>query len=229
MNKSTKPETNRTASTSPPLHGRPLAAQRGRPRLQQFSTKQTTTATVICPRFCPASKREKQGRNRTENEHGSSKHATAPATVREPRAQKSAPILPSARSRNTATTARTRDYTASPLLNKRVRGVVDGGHGLLHLRPRVSTYSAVTKKPVPLSASALHAFIQSAQRGRRYRQNTVCRDWPRQQSRERGEKRGCVWLRRQTESMHQSRLGQRSTATLARLRAYVVSFLKANE
>jgi hypothetical protein len=28
----------------------------------------------------------------------------------------------------------------------------------------VSTYSAVTKKPVPLSASALYAFIQSAQR-----------------------------------------------------------------
>jgi hypothetical protein len=75
--KSTKTETNRTASTLPPLHGRPLAAQRGRPRLQRFSTKQTTTATVICPRFCPASKRETQGIKRTENEHGSSKHATS--------------------------------------------------------------------------------------------------------------------------------------------------------
>jgi hypothetical protein len=77
-------KTKRKATTLPPLHGRPLAAQRGRPRLQQLSTKQTTTATVICPRFCPASKQETQGRNRTENEHASSKHATSPATVREP-------------------------------------------------------------------------------------------------------------------------------------------------
>jgi hypothetical protein len=53
------------------------------------------------------------------------------------------PIPPSARSRSTATRARTRHYTASLLLlNKRVRGVVHGGNGLLHLRPRESTYSA---------------------------------------------------------------------------------------
>jgi hypothetical protein len=56
-------------------------------------------------------------------------------------------ILPSARSRSTATTERTRDFTAPLLLNKRVRGVVDGGNGLMHLRPRVSTYSAVTENP----------------------------------------------------------------------------------
>jgi hypothetical protein len=54
------------------------------------------------------------------------------------------PILPSACSRNTATTARSSNYTALLLLNKRVRGVVHGGNGLLHLRHRVSTYGAVT-------------------------------------------------------------------------------------
>jgi hypothetical protein len=53
------------------------------------------------------------------------------------------PISPSACSPITATRARTRHYTASLLLsNKRVRGVVHGGNGLLHLRPRESTYSA---------------------------------------------------------------------------------------
>ena len=55
-----KTATNWAASTSTPLHGRPFAAQRGRPRLQQFSTKLTTTATFICPRFCPAGKRVKK-------------------------------------------------------------------------------------------------------------------------------------------------------------------------
>jgi hypothetical protein len=48
---------------------------------------------------------------------------------------------------NAATAVQPRDSTVSPLLNKRVRGVVDGGHGLMHLRPRVSTYSAVTEIP----------------------------------------------------------------------------------
>jgi hypothetical protein len=47
---------------------------------------------------------------------------------------------------NAATAATTRD-SASLLSNKRARGVVDGRHGLLHLRPRVSTYSAITKNP----------------------------------------------------------------------------------
>ncbi len=77
MTKSTKPETNWTVSTLPHCIVIP-SAQRGGPKLQRFSTKQTTTATVICPRFCPASKRERQGRNINENEHGSSKH-TSPA------------------------------------------------------------------------------------------------------------------------------------------------------
>jgi hypothetical protein len=90
MTKSTKPETNWTASTLPHCIVIP-SAQRNGPRLQQFSTKQTTTLTVIRPRFYPASKRETQGRNITENKHGSSKHATTPATAREPRAQKFAP------------------------------------------------------------------------------------------------------------------------------------------
>jgi hypothetical protein len=43
---------------------------------------------------------------------------------------------------NAATTARIRDSTVSPLLNKRVRCVVDEANGLMHLRPRESTYSA---------------------------------------------------------------------------------------
>ena len=41
---------------------------------------------------------------------------------------------PSARSRSTATTVQPRDSTVSPLLNKRVRGVVDEANGLMHLR-----------------------------------------------------------------------------------------------
>ncbi len=85
------------------------------------------------------------------------------ATVRKSYPNNLPPTLPSARSPITATAARTRDST-SLLSNERVKGVVDGGHGLLHLRPRVSTYGAVTKTTVPLSASALSAFIQSAQR-----------------------------------------------------------------
>jgi hypothetical protein len=68
------------------------------------------------------------------------------ATVRKTYPNNLLPISPSACSPITATTARTRDST-SLLSNKRVRGVVDGGHGLMHLRPRVSTYSAVTEIP----------------------------------------------------------------------------------
>ena len=76
MAKSTTTETEWAAWALPHCVVVP-SAQRGGQRLQRFSTKQTTTATVISPRFCPpASKRETQGRNRTENEHGSSKHAT---------------------------------------------------------------------------------------------------------------------------------------------------------
>ena len=123
------------------IHSLPLAAQRGRPRLQQLSTKQTTTATVICPRFCPASKRETQGRKRTENELGSSNH-TSTAKSLQTLPQNLPPIPPSARSRSTATTVQPRDSTVSPLLNKRVRGVVDEANGLMHLRPREGTYSA---------------------------------------------------------------------------------------
>jgi hypothetical protein len=48
------------------------------------------------------------------------------------------PIPPSARSPLTATTTvQPRDSTVSPLLNKRVRCVVDEANGLMHLRPRV--------------------------------------------------------------------------------------------
>ena len=128
---------NFTSSTLPSLR-RSLVDQ----GCSDFSTKQTTTATVICPRFCPASKRETQGRKRTENEHGSSKHATSPATVRKTYPNNLPPIPPSARSRSTATTVQPRDSTVSPLLNKRVRCVVDEANGLMHLRPRESTYSA---------------------------------------------------------------------------------------
>ncbi len=136
MTKSTKPETNRTASTSPPLHGRPLTAQRGRPRLQQLSTKQTTTATVICPRFCnsfcPRQQTKKtRRRNRTENERGSSKH-TSTAKSLQTLPQNLPPIPPSARSRSTSTTVQSRDSTVSPLLNKRLRCVVDEANGLMH-------------------------------------------------------------------------------------------------
>jgi hypothetical protein len=56
--------------------------------------------------------------------------------------QKLPPIPPSARSRSTATAVQPRDSTVSPLLNKRVRGVVDEANGLMHLRPRESTYRA---------------------------------------------------------------------------------------
>ena len=162
---------NLTSSTLPSLR-RSLVDQ----GCSDFSTKQTTTATVICPRFCPASKRERQGRNITENEHGSSKHTTSPAEVREPYPKNLPPIPPSARSPITATTARIRNYTASLLLNKRVRGVVDEANGLMHLRPRESTYSA-------RECSAKHrhelwfTFNQSAyweKKWRGSRQSTSC-------------------------------------------------------
>ncbi len=74
------------------------------------------------------------------------------ATVHEPYPKNLHQMPPSTRSPITETTARTRDYTASILSNERVRGVVDGGHGLLHLRPRVSTYGAVTVKPETMRA-----------------------------------------------------------------------------
>ena len=66
------------------------SAQRGGPKLQRFSTKQTTTATVIYPRFCPASKRETQGRKRTENERGSSNHTSTEGLERPRRVHQAA-------------------------------------------------------------------------------------------------------------------------------------------
>ena len=141
--------------------------QRGGPKLQRFSTKQTTTATVICPRFCPASKRERQGRNITENEHGSSKHATSPATVRKTYPNNLPPVAFHSLT-DAATAATTRD-SASLLSNKRVRGVVHGE--TMHLRPRVSTYSAVTKNPCRYRHRHIGTFClqQSAQRENRFR------------------------------------------------------------
>ncbi len=56
------------------------------------------------------------------------------------------PIPPSARSPITATTARIRDYTASLLLNKRVRSVVDEANGLMHLRPTRVIKARITSK-----------------------------------------------------------------------------------
>jgi hypothetical protein len=63
------------------------------------------------------------------------------ATVCKPHPQ-ICPQSPSARSPLTATTVQPRDSTVSPLLNKRVRCVVDEANGSMHLRPRESTYSA---------------------------------------------------------------------------------------
>ena len=81
---------------------------------------------------------------------------------------------------NAATAATTRD-SASLLSNKRIRGVADGGNGLMHLRPRVSTYSAVTKNPCRYRRRHIGAFCLHSKRsaGRRNWQSTVCRDWPR--------------------------------------------------
>jgi hypothetical protein len=78
---------------------------------------------------------------------GKNTNTAMTATVREPYPKNLHQMPPSTRSPITETTARTRDYTASLLSNERVRGVVDGGHGLLHLRPRVSIYGAVTRNP----------------------------------------------------------------------------------
>ncbi len=113
-------------------------------------------------------------------------------------------ILHSARSLIIATTARTRDYTAPLLLNKRVRDFVNGGNGLMYLRPRVHLQPLPeTRAAIGIGTLCLHS-MRSA--GRRNWQSTIHRDWPRQHSRETGKKtrkkRGCMWLGRQTESMH---------------------------
>ena len=67
-----------------------------------------------------------------------------------------------------ATAATTRD-SASLLSNKRVRGVVHGE--TMHLRPRVSTYSAVTENPCRYRHRHIGTFClqQSAQRENRFR------------------------------------------------------------
>ena len=137
---------------------------------------------------------KKRRRNRTENKHGSSKHAS-PAKISRT-LHKNRPQSPSARSPIKATAARPRNSTAPLLSNKRVGGVVHGGNGLLHLRPRLCTYSAITRNPRRCRHRYIGAFCLHSKRsaGRRNWQSTVCRDWPRQRSRERGKKRRCVWL-----------------------------------
>jgi hypothetical protein len=78
-----------------------------------------------------------------EKRQGSSKHTSTEKSL-QTLPQNLPPIPPSARSRmqqmqyNPAIP----QSTVSPLLNKRVRGVVDEANGLMHLRPRESTYSA---------------------------------------------------------------------------------------
>ena len=83
----------------------------------------------------------KMARELREKRQGSSK-PTSTAKSLQTLPQNLPPIPPSARSRSTATTVQPRDSTVSPLLNKRVRCVVDEANGLMHLRPRESTYSA---------------------------------------------------------------------------------------
>ena len=78
------------------------------------------------------------------------------ATVCKPHPQ-ICPQSPSARSPLTATTVQPRD-SASLLSNKRVRGVVHGE--TMHLRPRVSTYSAVTENPCRYRHRHIGAFCQ---------------------------------------------------------------------
>ena len=145
--------------------------------------------------------------------------------VREPRAQNRLQS-PSARSPTTSTTARPRKFTAPLLLNKRVRGVVHAmmGNGLLHLRPRVHLQRD-NQKPASLSASAhrhFSAFNQSAQReegtGKAQFAEIGHVNNPTKETRNTVEGR-------QTESMHQFRLRQRSKAIAARLLAYIASFL----
>ena len=95
--------------------------------------------------------------------------------------QKSAPnriIPPSARSRSTATAARPRDSTVSPLLNKRVRGVVDEANGLMHLRPRESTYSAQeynAAQSIGMNCGSLSIKVRIGRKsGGEARQSTSC-------------------------------------------------------
>jgi hypothetical protein len=70
-----------------------------------------------------------------------------------------------------ATAATTRDSASLLLSNKRVRGVVHGETGLMHVRPRVSTYSAVTKNPCRYRHRHIGTLFlqQSAQRENRFR------------------------------------------------------------
>ena len=119
----------------------------------------------------------KMARELREKRQGSSK-PTSTAKSLQTLPQNLPPIPPSARSRmqqlqyNPAIP----QSTVSPLLNKRVRGVVDEANGLMHLRPRESTYSA-------RECSAKHrhelwfTFNQSAyweKKWRGSRQSTSC-------------------------------------------------------
>ena len=165
------------------------------------------------PRESTSSARECSAKHR--HELWSSKHATSRQQFAKPHPQ-ICPQSPSARSPLTATTVQPRD-SASLLSHKRVRGVVHGE--TMHLRPRVSTYSAVTENPCHYRHRHTGTFCLPT--GEKI---WGCRDCPRRQSRERGKKRGCG---RQPGRMYQSRLQQRSTATAARLQVYAAPLLKS--
>ena len=119
----------------------------------------------------------KMARELREKRQGSSKPTSTAKSLQT--LPQNLPPNPAFRSlTNAATAVQPRDSTVSPLLNKRVRCVVDEANGLMHLRPRESTYSAQeynAAQSIGMNCALLSIKVRIGRKsGGESRQSTSC-------------------------------------------------------